>query len=167
MRNSSFSGGSTVFSTTSDYALRAILVLARAYGVRRMRADEIADAIAAPRNYLGKTLNALAKAGLLTSTRGPQGGFALAMAPEALSVARVIDCFDEPVPQTRCLLGTAPCDRARPCAAHHRWTAIANARRAPLATTTVGDLLAGRAPTGAACAAPHPLPSGALAPAAA
>jgi Rrf2 family transcriptional regulator, iron-sulfur cluster assembly transcription factor len=147
-----------VFSTTSDYALRAILVLARAYGVRRMRADEIADAIAAPRNYLGKTLNALAKAGLLTSTRGPQGGFALAVAPEALSVARVIDCFDEPVPQTRCLLGTAPCDRARPCAAHHRWTALTAARREPLATTTVADLLGVRAP--AAPAASLPLPDG-------
>jgi len=39
-----------VLSTTSDYALRAILVLARHYGQRPLRADEIADATAAPRN---------------------------------------------------------------------------------------------------------------------
>jgi Rrf2 family iron-sulfur cluster assembly transcriptional regulator len=136
-----------VLSSTSDYALRAVLVLARGYGRRPLRADEIADATGAPRNYLAKTLNALAKTGLVTSARGPQGGFALAVAPETLTLARVIDCFDEPRPQTRCLLGTAPCDPHRPCAAHQCWTAIKAARRAPLASTTVADLLAGRTRT--------------------
>ena len=143
-----------MLSTTSDYALRAILVLARHHGRHPLRADEIADATAAPRNYLAKTLNALAKAGLVTSARGPTGGFALAVAPEDLTLARVIDCFHEPRPQTRCLLGTAPCDPARACAAHHRWTAIRQAQRAPLATTTVADLLGGRAPGVAPAATP-------------
>ena len=47
-----------MISATSEYALRAALVLARQYGERSMRADEIADAIGAPRNYLAKILNA-------------------------------------------------------------------------------------------------------------
>jgi Rrf2 family protein len=149
-----------VLSATSDYALRAVLVLARAYGRRPVRADEVAAATGAPRNYLAKTLNALTKAGLVTSARGPQGGFALAVAPEALSLADVVGVFDEPRPQTRCLLGTAPCDPARPCAAHHCWTAITAARRAPLATTTVADLLAGRTPPAARAAADPDFPAG-------
>lgn len=132
-----------MLSSTADYALRAILVLARAYQGRPLRAEEIARATAAPTNYLAKTLNALAKAGIVNSARGPQGGFTLAIAPSALSLARVIDCFDEQRPRTRCLLGTAPCDPLTPCAAHSRWTAIVAARRAPLATTTVAALLAG------------------------
>ena len=107
-----------------------------------MRADEIADATGAPRNYMAKTLNALAKAGIVTSARGPLGGFTLACAPDALSIARVIDCFDEARPQRRCLLGNAPCDARHPCAAHGRWTAITDARRAPYADTTVADLIA-------------------------
>lgn len=135
-----------MLSTTSDHALRAVLVLARHYGQRPVRADEIADAIGAPRNYLAKTLNALAKAGVVISARGPRGGFALAGAPEALTLARVVDCFDEPRPSTSCLLGDAPCDLSHPCAAHHCWTAIKEARRAPLAKTTVAQLLAGQAP---------------------
>ena len=53
-----------MLSCTADYALRAILVLARTGSDRPLRADEIADATGAPRNYLAKTLNALAKAGL-------------------------------------------------------------------------------------------------------
>ena len=130
-----------MLSHTSDYALRAALLLARHHGRRPLRAEEIADAIGAPRNYLAKTLNALAKAGIVNSARGPMGGFTLAAAPAELTLARVIDCFDEPRPQTRCMLGAAPCDRAHPCAAHHHWTTITAARREPLATTTLADML--------------------------
>ena len=129
-----------MLSSTSDYALRAVLVLARETG-RPMRADEIADSTGAPRNYLAKTLNALAKAGVLTSSRGPQGGFSLAVAPESLTIARVIDCFETRKPQTRCLLGGGPCDPSQPCAAHNLWSSITRTRREPLATTTVADLI--------------------------
>jgi Rrf2 family iron-sulfur cluster assembly transcriptional regulator len=132
-----------MLSSTSDYALRAILVLAQATDGRPLRADQIARATASPPNYLAKTLNALAKAGIVTSARGPLGGFALAIAPRELSLARIVDCFDEPRRQTRCMLGTVPCDPRRPCSTHHRWTAVTAARRAALADTTVADLLAG------------------------
>ena len=130
-----------MLSSTSDYALRAVLFLARDREGRSRRADEIADATAAPRNYLAKTLNALAKAGIVASARGPQGGFVLACDPAALTVARVVDCFDEPRPQRRCMLGTAPCDPARPCSAHNRWTAMTHERRNAFVTTTIADLL--------------------------
>lgn len=139
-----------MLSHTSDHAIRAMLVLARRHGQGLVRTEEIADATGAPRNYLSKTLYALVKAGLVTSARGPAGGFALAAAPETVTLARVIDCFDEPRPHTRCLLGSAPCNPARPCAAHDRWTAVMAARRVPLVTTTLADLLAGDAPM------PHP-----------
>jgi len=134
-----------VLSQTSDYALRAVLVLAREYDRRSLRADEIARATGAPPNYLSKTLNALAKAGVLKSARGPQGGFSLAIPPESLSLARVIDCFETRKPHTQCILGGGPCDQARPCAAHHRWTAINEARRATL-TVSVASLIQGSNP---------------------
>ena len=133
-----------MLSNTADYALRAILVLARASSGQRataLRADEIADAIGAPRNYLAKTLNALAKARLVASARGPGGGFTLAVAPTSLTVAEIVDLFDEPRPMPRCLLGTAPCNPAAPCVAHERWSAITAARREPFASTTIAQLL--------------------------
>lgn len=133
-----------MLSSTSDYALRAILVLAREYEGHPVPADEIARATGAPRNYLAKTLNALAKAGIVTSARGPQGGFALAIAPDVLTISQVIDCFDEPRAHLRCLLGAVPCDALNPCKAHQRWAAITAARRAPLVTTSIADLLSGR-----------------------
>jgi Rrf2 family protein len=129
-----------LLSSTSDYALRAVLVLARENG-RPMRADDIADSTGAPRNYLAKTLNALAKAGVLTSSRGPQGGFSLAVAPELLTIARIIDCFETRKPRTQCLMGGGACDPSRPCAAHDLWSSITRTRREPLVTTTVADLI--------------------------
>ena len=129
-----------MLSCTSDYALRAVLVLAREHG-RPMRADEIADSTGAPRNYLSKTLNALAKAGVLTSSRGPLGGFSLAIAPESLTIARVIDCFETRKPQTQCLLGGGACNPAHPCSAHSVWSSITRTRREPLVSTTVADLI--------------------------
>ena len=135
-----------MLSNTSDYALRAVLVIAREYQQRTLRADEIAASTGAPRNYLAKTLNALAKAGVLTSARGPQGGFTLAVAPEQLTLARVIDCFETRKPHTRCMLGGGPCDPERPCDAHGKWSMITKSRREPLATTTVADLLGSTKP---------------------
>lgn len=128
-----------MLSATADHAIRAMLVLARTRRV--MRADEIAAATGAPQNYMSKTLNALAKAGLVTSARGPAGGFALTVPSASITLARIVDLFDTPRLQTRCMLGTAPCDPTRPCAAHDSWTRIMRARREPLVTTTIADLV--------------------------
>lgn len=128
-----------MLSATADHAVRAMLVLARARRV--MRADEIATATGAPQNYMAKTLNALARSGLVTSSRGPAGGFALAMPATSIPIARVVDLFDTPRLQTRCMLGNVPCDPKHPCAAHDSWTRIMRARRDPLLTTTIADLV--------------------------
>ncbi|HEX6574818.1 MAG TPA: Rrf2 family transcriptional regulator [Gemmatimonadaceae bacterium] len=130
-----------MITSTADYAIRAVLVLAAEENGRPLRADWIADATGAPRNYMAKTLNALVKAGVLNSSRGPQGGFALSMPPSVLTLARVIDCFAEPRKHVRCLLGNRPCDPERPCAAHKAWAEITETRRDPLTKTTIADLI--------------------------
>lgn len=128
-----------MLSATADHAVRAMLVLARARRV--MRADEIAAATGAPQNYMAKTLNALARSGIVTSSRGPAGGFALATPATSITIARVVDLFDTPRLQTRCMLGNSPCDPKYPCAAHECWTRIMRARRELLLTTTIADLI--------------------------
>jgi Rrf2 family protein len=129
-----------MFSATADYALRALLFLAR-YPSEPKKADAIADAIGAPRNYLAKTLNTLAREGIVTSNRGPLGGFSLAVAPSALMLERVIGVFDEPNRNPKCLLRDAPCNPADACTAHRRWQAITHPVRETLAATSIADLL--------------------------
>jgi Rrf2 family protein len=130
-----------MISHTSDYALRAVIALAVENDGQPLRAEAIAEATGAPRNYMGKTLNALVKAGVLKSARGPQGGFSLAVPPENITIARVIDCFVEPRTSTRCLLGNKPCDASNACSAHKLWSNINRTRREPFANTTIADII--------------------------
>lgn len=130
-----------MLSRTSEYAVRAVIVLAREYGHRAVSATEIASIIGAPHNYLSKTLNALARRGILTSARGPGGGFSLAVAPDVLTVADIVDVFaDANVSGARCLLRDAECDPAHPCTAHRRWTDITQRAREPLLRTAISEL---------------------------
>lgn len=137
-----------MLSQTSEHALRAVLFLARQPENTSVPADVIARALGAPPKYLAKTLNVLAKQGILSSMRGPTGGFRLAVSADALTLARVVQPFDEPRNSGMCLLGGRPCDAREPCAAHAHWTAIAEQVWAPLETSTIAELLNGANPEG-------------------
>jgi Rrf2 family protein len=106
-----------------------------------LTADRIAEVTGTPRNYMSKTLYALAKGGLVRSMRGPAGGFALAKPAESISVADVAAIFAETPRTQRCLLGTGPCNPAKPCAAHHRWMRVQNAAQMALSATSLADLI--------------------------
>jgi Rrf2 family protein len=131
----------TTMPRTADYAIRAVVLLARHRGVRRLSAGEISSLVGAPRNYMSKTLNALVRHGLLSSMRGPGGGFALAIAPDLMTIGAIIRVFGVAGSgAARCLLTDRLCDATAPCSAHHRWMTITRAARAPLLGTTIGDL---------------------------
>lgn len=125
-------------SSTAQQAIHAVLCVARGGG-EALRADGIAEATGLPRNYLSKTLHALTRAGVLTSERGPRGGFRLAHAPERLSLALVIAPFSRPA--RRCLLGRPTCGDRDPCPAHARWSEVAGTIEDYLRTTTIANLI--------------------------
>jgi len=129
-----------ILSQTAVYALKAVLYLAEAEGEELARVEDIAKALDVPRNYLSKILHTLARSGLLSSTRGPRGGFRLGVDASKLTLQRVIDPFDEVVGRSRCLLGRAQCSDANPCAAHARWKDLSASVKAFFSETTVEDL---------------------------
>jgi Rrf2 family transcriptional regulator, iron-sulfur cluster assembly transcription factor len=135
--------GVTMLSQTAEYALRATIYLARCADGRPVAAEAIAGALGAPANYMSKTLHMLAKAGIVAGVRGPNGGFRLVVAPTELTVARVVETFDEPAQKATCLLGDRECDAGDPCGAHFRWLGVRRAMHAPLSCTTIADLLGG------------------------
>ena len=139
MRNLPRSAGHSVLSLTAEYALRAVLALARADG-RGLKATEIADATGTSRNYMSKTLNVLAKEGIVRSRRGPTGEFVLGRPAKEISVAQIARPFREERAPARCLLADRACSPAAPCAVHHRWTAVTAATQASL-DVTVSELL--------------------------
>lgn len=130
-----------MLSRTADHALRAVLYLASHEAEGPVPAGRIAEALGAPPNYMAKTLQALARAGVVQGLRGPAGGFRLRVPAGELSLMRVIESFDEPARRTACLMGDRTCDDASPCAAHVSWTSIVEHAREPLRRTTVAELL--------------------------
>lgn len=135
-----------MLSQTAEYALRAVLYLARQEEGRRVQTSELAEALSIPRNYLSKTMSTLVGRGVLDSARGPRGGFRLAIRPTALTVARVVDTFDPPGARSGCLLGGGPCRPDDPCSAHGRWSGVALTVRTFFIETTVADLVADAPP---------------------
>ena len=88
-----------MLSQTTEYAVRAILHIATRGDGATVRANELAAQIGVPQNYLSKTLHQLARAGLLTSARGPTGGFQLAIPAESLTLQRIVSTFEPPTPR--------------------------------------------------------------------
>jgi Rrf2 family protein len=123
---------------TAEYALRAMVVLARDAGNTRS-ADEIAAATRVPRRYVNKVLQALVRAHLVRSQPGPGGGYALRRAPDQVSLLDVVNAV-EPMPRIRrCPLGLK--GHTSLCLLHQQLDmAWASAERA-FASVTIGELL--------------------------
>lgn len=130
-----------MLSGTAQYALRAVLHLAQHARSRPIGVDEIASALGIPRSYLSKTLQVLARAGVVTSTLGRGGGYRLAIPPGKLRLARVVAPFDEERGARFCLLGPNPCSDGKPCIAHHAWKDTSSKVDDFFRTTTVADVL--------------------------
>lgn len=132
-----------MLSQTAEHALRALLYLAQQPEGQLSPANRIAGAIGAPANYLGKTLQLLATAGLVRGTRGRVGGYTLLVPPRQIRVADVIAAFEGADRPERCLLGNRSCSTATPCVAHLRWQQAQRAARSSVGRITIADLLAG------------------------
>jgi Rrf2 family iron-sulfur cluster assembly transcriptional regulator len=130
-----------LLSQTGRYALRATLHIGQLEPGQRATADEIAAALDVPRNYLSKILHLLAQAGVLESTRGPGGGFKLALPPAELPLSRILEPVEPGLGTDRgCLLGRSECSNRNPCAVHDEWRGIADRIDAFLNDNTLGSL---------------------------
>ena len=129
-----------MLSQTAEYALRAVIHIARANGTAPVRVSSIADELSVPQNYLSKVLHALAREGVLHSIRGRHGGFVLAGPADELSLESVVAPFEPPHQHMRCLLRHERCSEESPCIAHEEWKSVSGPMRAFFRSTTVGDL---------------------------
>ncbi len=133
-----------MISQTSEYALRAVVHLARAEGERRTT-EEIAASTSVPAPYLSKVLQALVRAGLVRSRRGRKGGFELARTPRNLSVYDVIEAVDPLQRIESCPLGLPEHSECL-CALHQRIDAAIAAAEAAFRSTSMAELLADPGP---------------------
>ncbi|HEY0672721.1 MAG TPA: Rrf2 family transcriptional regulator [Longimicrobiales bacterium] len=130
-----------MLNQSAEYALRATLFMAHRGPDQAYKATSIADALGLPANYLSKIMHELVRAHVLTSVRGPTGGYSLAVPPTELALDKIVAPFQELEPRSQCLMGDRKCDRTRPCAAHQRWGQIREMFASSLQNTTLAMML--------------------------
>ncbi len=104
-----------------DYGLRAMIYLSSIPASSVVPFREIAHQMDVPEDFLAKILKTLVDQGLVKSTRGPHGGYALARPPEAISFLDVIEAVEGPVALNVCLDGDDACGRASSCTMVSVW----------------------------------------------
>jgi Rrf2 family protein len=77
-----------------EYALLAMIELARHHGGGPLNLEAISERQEIPRRFLEQIFMALRRAGYITSRKGPEGGYQLAKEPAAISLAEIIRLMD-------------------------------------------------------------------------
>lgn len=96
-----------------------------------------------PQPTVSKILKLLTKAGLLRSIRGTQGGYRLSHAPEAISIADVVQALEGPWAVTECSHRELhSCHIERTCEFRGHWQFISGILYSALANITLADLTA-------------------------
>ncbi|MGE3960509.1 MAG: Rrf2 family transcriptional regulator [Dehalococcoidia bacterium] len=123
-----------------DYAVRAVLVLARAYGDGRRKSRQIAAVMDIPERYLPQIMAPLVRAGIARATAGPDGGYELTRSPREVTLLEVVEAAEGPITGDRCLLQGGPCDWEHICPVHHAWARAHDGLAKELRRTTFEQL---------------------------
>jgi Rrf2 family protein len=132
-------------SRKSDYALRAVIYLARLSPDRYGRVSEIAEAKNIPQAFLAQILPLLANRGVVRSQQGARGGYALMRSPSEISFLDVIEAVEGPVRLNKCTGETHDdCSLVQSCEMHSIWNMAQKQTVDFLHNVTMADML--RAP---------------------
>jgi Rrf2 family protein len=127
-----------MLNQTAIYALRAMGFLARENNGQPILSATIAEEMNIPKNFLSKILNRLSQAGLVHTTRGRNGGMALAKPAGNIKLYEVVDLFMKVNDLKHCFLGLKKCDGS--CGLHLRWQIMSEQFEKMLNDTTVDQI---------------------------
>ncbi|MBI3047589.1 MAG: Rrf2 family transcriptional regulator [Acidobacteria bacterium] len=128
-------------SKKADYGLMAVKHLA-VRSSPSTSAREIAEQYDIPLELMAKVLQRLVRAGLLVSTQGTRGGYALGRQPSTITVADVIQAIDGPLTITACSTVKHDCDQFTKCSIRDPLWQIRERIAATLRTVTIAELAA-------------------------
>ncbi|MEE9240080.1 MAG: Rrf2 family transcriptional regulator [bacterium] len=114
-------GGQMLYSRPCEYALRALTFLSSQNAKELCRVHEIAESENLPAPFLAKLLQQLARTGILTSVKGPKGGFGLARRADEITLMEIVAAVDGTEGFNRCAVGLAECSDEAPCPLHDAW----------------------------------------------
>ncbi|HJT60774.1 MAG TPA: Fe-S cluster assembly transcriptional regulator IscR [Burkholderiales bacterium] len=92
-------------------------------------------------SYLEQLFGKLRRAALVSSVRGPGGGYNLAQPPAAITVADIVTAVDEPMDATQCG-GKENCHDEKRCMTHDLWATLNEKMHEYLSSVSLADLVA-------------------------
>ncbi|GER79038.1 MAG: transcriptional regulator [Anaerolineaceae bacterium] len=105
----------------ADYAVRAVLHLARMGDNQRAATSAVAKEQNIPPSFLAKIISQLSIAGLLHTSRGARGGVTLARDPQNISLLEVIEAIDGPIQLNECTGENGLCSFDAECPLRPIW----------------------------------------------
>ncbi len=132
-----------MLSKTAEYALRAVIYIAqKGTEDSKLGIREIAEGIDSPPSFTAKILQSLTRNNkVVSSVRGPNGGFYLSDKARKLPVRAVLEAVNEEGLFSACLLGLKECSEARPCPMHQQFAPIRKQLKQVFDNTTIQQLV--------------------------
>lgn len=128
-----------LLSHGSQYAVSALIALARQEPGKAVSAAELAKPLHCPAAYLSQTLAKLTPHGIIETRRGLNGGVYLLKSASAITLYQVVSIIDGEEFFESCLLGIRGCGHIEPCPFHHFWSKHRNQIREWMQATTIDD----------------------------
>ncbi len=129
------------FSAKEQYALRALVELARYHGQGPIPLSQVAAVQDIPLAYLEQIAASLREAGLLESKRGVSGGYSLAQGPAQITVGDVLRVLEGAIVPVPCVSEEGSCARAADCATRWVWERVHHSLVETLDNITLADLI--------------------------
>ncbi len=132
-----------MFSNSSKYAIKGVLYLAvNASETKKILAKDIAKPINVPASYIAKLLQELGRHGIVSSVKGPYGGFYLDEENLQTTLIKIVDIIDGEQRLRSCMLSLHECHDENPCPLHHLVGDAKNSLIKNLEETTISQLVA-------------------------
>mgnify|MGYP000846842298 FL=1 len=131
-----------MFSKSTEYALRAVIYIAReSTKDSKLGIAEISASIDSPRSFTAKILQLLtADNKIISSVRGPNGGFYIAEKAKKLPVRSILKAMGEDEILGQCVLGLKKCSDVKPCPMHMQYKVIKEQLINLFENKTIGEL---------------------------
>ena len=120
----------------ADYALRAIMYLARLGPNERAATKKIAEVQKIQPSFLAKIISQLSIAKLIETNRGARGGVVLARPASEISLLEVVEAIDGPIELNECTASPGRCENADNCPLHEIWKEVQDELVSKLRSTT-------------------------------
>ncbi len=134
----------------ADYAIRAMLALARSGDDGPLSVRRVAAEMDIPARFLPQVMTDLGRAGLVRAEAGRNGGYRLARTAADIDLLEIIDAVEGDSRRVSCVLRGGPCDPSGECAVHAVFWAAQAGLRETLARADLATIAARGLPPGVA-----------------